>query len=147
MWRLTSAVAVLVLMAAGDVRMAARDYPAVVRPVVDELTSASAPGETVVFSSAYAQIPFEYHARRAGLDLSMTGFPISVHAWWDQQPFKGWGTPPLEGAEFARFVADAPAGRFWLVEFEEWYQDPDGDPPGGALTRTVVARCHARRIR
>jgi hypothetical protein len=98
------------------------------RDVVRHLGREIRPGDLVVAEALYYEALLGYHARHAGVELPIRGFPVPIRSWWASQRFKGWGGPPINTQELAGFVAAlpglAPSGRVWLTQFETRYYDP-----------------------
>ena len=86
------------------------------------------PGDEVIFSAPYAQVPFDYFAQRAGFRPEETGFPISIYTWWgEQRAVQGWGSPiVMQGDldQFADRLLQRPSKRVWVVLYEDGYYDP-----------------------
>jgi 4-amino-4-deoxy-L-arabinose transferase-like glycosyltransferase len=112
----------------GAVRTATMVSVQPTREVVRHLERELRPGEVVVVEALYYETLLGYHARRAGVELPVQGFPVPIRSWWASQRFKGWGGPPINTQELAGFVAAlpglAPSGRVWLTQFETRYYDP-----------------------
>lgn len=132
------AVSIFAISLAGSIRLATGDYPPVIERAAATLARLSSPDDLVIFSSPYGQIPIEYHARRLGVRREMTGFPRSIHDWWQAQPFKGWGTEPPSPSQLEAFLDALPADTVWLLDYESYYQDPYGALLDGLRERRNV---------
>jgi 4-amino-4-deoxy-L-arabinose transferase-like glycosyltransferase len=126
-WAYGIGALVLMVYAAGFFRQATTPHDRPWRRMVTTLQQTYRPGDIVVFSSAYAQVPFDYFARSLHFHPLETGFPISIYEWWKQQPFKGWGGPIINRSDVDRFISgfdNSGATTLWLVLYETQYYDP-----------------------
>jgi 4-amino-4-deoxy-L-arabinose transferase-like glycosyltransferase len=144
------AVALILLTAAGAVRVANSTDFERIGPIVELIANRYQPGDLVVFSALYAQVPFDYHAQRAGIDPDRRGFPETVYAWWERQDVKGWGSPVIEQADLVAFLNGIDAEsreRVWLVQFEHDHYDPHGQLLRGFESRGwSISPCPADRL-
>ena len=122
------ALAPLTIYVAGTTRVLGGHDARPTAAVVALLKAEVKPGDVIVVSAPYYQTLLEYHARQARVSLPMRGFPEGIEAWWQRQPFKGWGGPAVSEEDLAGFVAklrEAERGHVvWLVLFETRYYDP-----------------------
>jgi 4-amino-4-deoxy-L-arabinose transferase-like glycosyltransferase len=129
-WRvpcLTVGTLILCLYAAGFFRQAFMPHGRPWENLVSTVQQNYRPGDTVVFDALYAQVPFDYFARKAHFQPRETGFPLSVYDWWNKQGFKGWGGPVILHSDLNAFVSGFSASRprtLWLVLNETYYYDP-----------------------
>ncbi len=86
------------------------------------------PDDLLLFNAAWTQLPFEYYATRAGLDLEAHGVPVDIARARELEPL----TTPADVARIERLVAGR--SRVWLIYSHEWYTDPDG------ITRRALER-------
>lgn len=78
------------------------------------------PGELVIFSNAWTQIPFDYYFRGYSVQVEEHGIPADVFQRDELEPVvSGTDMPALR-----RLIAGR--DRIWLVEAHDWYTDPDG---------------------
>ena len=121
-------LALVVIYGSGTLRVLREPDQRPTEAVVATLRSGMRPGDVVVVSALYYEILLEYHAHQAGVELRVSGFPVSIRDWWARQPFKGWGGPAITEADLAGFVgrlrAEAGGHTVWLVLFENRYYDP-----------------------
>ncbi|MGY1670318.1 glycosyltransferase family 39 protein [Geodermatophilus sp. SYSU D00710] len=82
------------------------------------------PGELVLFSAAWAQIPFDYYyARFGGPPITQRGLPVDVlESEVIEMRMTGADLPRLD-----RLTSGRPA--FWVVYSHDWYTDPEGIVP------------------
>lgn len=122
------ALAVLTLYIAGTVRVLRTPVSKPTAAVVALLKAEVRPGDVVVVNAPHYETLLEYHARQAGASFPVRGFPVGIEAWWERQPFKGWGGPAVSEADLASFVArlrrEERDHTVWLVLFETRYFDP-----------------------
>jgi 4-amino-4-deoxy-L-arabinose transferase-like glycosyltransferase len=123
-----TAAALAAVYGLGAVRTATIVSPQPTREIVRHLERELRPGDLVVAEALYYEALLGYHARHAGVDLPIRGFPVPIRSWWASQRFKGWGGPSINTHELAGFVEAlpglAPSGRVWLTQFETRYYDP-----------------------
>ncbi len=94
------------------------------RAAVQSIAPALRPGELVLFSAAWAQIPFDYYyARSGGPPLEQRGLPTDVLE-------SGVLEAKMTDADLPR-LDDLTRGRstVWLVYSHDWYTDPRGLVP------------------
>lgn len=127
-WAVVTAGAAILLAFAGSLRVLRGPQQTPVTELVALLHAEAGPADRLLFHAPYAQIPFEYHAERAGLRLPATGFPESTVSWWARQPFQGWGSSVPTTADLERTVdslrAWSTGGTVWLILFESDHYDP-----------------------
>jgi 4-amino-4-deoxy-L-arabinose transferase-like glycosyltransferase len=123
-----TAAALVAVYGLGAVRTARMVSVQPTLEIVRHLGRELRPGDVVVVEALYYEVLLGYHARNAGVELPIRGFPVRIRDWWASQRFKGWGGPPINTQELEGFVgalpALAPSGRVWLTQFETRYYDP-----------------------
>ena len=123
-------LALIISYTVGVYRIIKHHYDKPTVELIDTLKSRTTPGQLVVINSIHGQIPIEYYAKQLNFSLTDTGFPISIHKWWDLQKFKGWGSPVIYMHDIKEFmnqlVVKRRLNQFWLVLFESTHYDPDG---------------------
>jgi len=150
-WRAAGllAGALVLLNLAGTVRVLRNSASQPLNGLTSVVSEGAAPRDVVVFSNAYAQIPFDYYAHRRGLKAQEEGFPVTIRAWWGDQPFKGWGGPVATHEQVREFAAGARqragGAALWLVLFENEIFDPKNALRSalleGARSVTDVGNC------
>jgi hypothetical protein len=126
-WAYGISAVLLVIYTAGFVRQVGTPHDRPWNRMVTALQQNYRPGDVVVFSSAYAQVPFDYFAQSLHFHPAETGFPVSIYHWWRQQPFKGWGGPVINRSDldsFMRGLHKSGTTTVWLVLYETQYYDP-----------------------
>jgi uncharacterized membrane protein len=122
------AALVLVIYTAGFIRQVTMRHPRPWSSLVAALEHNYRQNDVVVFDVLYGQVMFDYYAKQAGFHPREVGFPESIYAWWEQQPFKGWGGPVLTKSDLdstATALEKLPHPKtVWLVLDEVNYYDP-----------------------
>jgi hypothetical protein len=94
------------------------------RAAVEHMAQRVRPDEPVLFSAAWAQIPFDYYyGRSGGPSIARYGLPTDVFASRVLEA-------EMTRADLAR-LDDVTAGRstVWVVYSHDWYTDPQGMVP------------------
>ena len=124
---LAAGVALVVIYCAGFARQATRPHGKPWQNLVHGIQSRYQPGDKVVFSALYSQVPFDYFAQHQSFIPQEAGFPIDIYTWWNMQKHRGWGGPVITQSDLDRYVAGLSSSNtktVWLVLYETYYDDP-----------------------
>lgn len=123
------AISLAAVYLVGFARQVQREEPKPWTHAVAQIKKSAAADDRVLVHSLYGQVPFDYHARQAGLRIQSTGFPESVYEWWARRDYKGWGSPVLRHSDVERLLPGLRRGeskRLWVVLFESEVYDGRG---------------------
>lgn len=121
------AISTLCLYISGTVRIYLTEYDKPTEGVVQFFNEQYQPGDLIIFSSLYGQVPFDYYAARLEFQGERRGFPVTIYDWWEQQPFKGWGSPVIKRDDLSEFITALDSEGWetiWIVIFETDKFDP-----------------------
>ena len=90
------------------------------RGAAEYVGAAAEPGDLVLFSAPWGQIPFDYYYRQQETPVEMRGVPVDLFT-------RGELEPAMREADLPA-LRDLIAGRdrVWLVYAHEWYADAGG---------------------
>ena len=114
-------IALMVASISGVLKIFNKTYYTPTIDLVNTLNAEHKKGELVVIQSMHGEIPIDYYLDVLDVDIETTGFPLSIHDWWMQQSFKGWGSPVVTNKNMNTFVdniTSESSGNFWVILFE-----------------------------